>query len=177
MIIKEKKLTSEEIENLKTEVFIYPTDTIYGIGCDATNDKLVEKIREIKQRENKPFSIIAPSVQWILDNFNVNVRLIDKYLPGPYTLLLEKKQKNFLNSVSNNEFVGIRIPDCTFTKTLQNLNMPFVTTSVNLSGEEFANTIREINKEILSKVNLIIDAGELSGKSSILVKDGEEIKR
>ena len=95
MIIKEKKLTSEEIENLKTEVFIYPTDTIYGIGCDATNDKLVEKIREIKQRENKPFSIIAPSVQWILDNFNVNVRLIDKYLPGPYTLLLEKKQKNF----------------------------------------------------------------------------------
>ena len=177
MIIKEKKLTKKVIEKLKTEVFIYPTDTIYGIGCDATNKNLVEKIRSIKQRENKPFSVIAPSVKWILSNFKVEKALIEKYFPGPYTLLLEKKKKKFLEGVSNNKFVGVRIPDCEFTVVLQSLKVPVVTTSVNLSGKAFANSIKEIDKNILDKVNFVIDAGKLSGKPSILIKRDQEIKR
>ena len=64
------------------EVFIYPTDTIYGIGCDATNEGSVKSIRIVKQRFDKPFSVIAPSKQWILKNFEANKSFIDK-LPGP----------------------------------------------------------------------------------------------
>ena len=79
------------IEKLKTEIFIYPTDTIYGLGCDATNEKLVKELREIKNRDDKPLSVIAPSVKWIFDNFDVGLELLEKYLPGPYTLLLKKK--------------------------------------------------------------------------------------
>lgn len=164
-------------KQLKNKIFIYPTDTIYGIGCDATNKKLVQKIREIKDRDNKPFSVIAPSVKWILKNFIVDKELIEKYFPGPYTLLLEKKRKNFLKEVSENEFVGVRIPNNDFTGVLQSLGKPIVTTSVNLSGKKPANKISEVDKNILKQVELVIDAGKLSGKPSTLIKDGKEIKR
>lgn len=177
MIIKENKLTPEIIKRLKKEIFIYPTDTIYGIGCNATNTQLIRKIRKIKQRDEKPFSIIAPSKKWVLENFKVNEDLIDKYLPGPYTLLLEKKDINFLKEISNNKFVGVRIPDNTFTKILQELEIPIITTSVNLSGETFANSVKEINPIISKKVGIIIDSGILSGKPSILIKEGKEKRR
>ena len=177
MIIKEKNLTYRIIKRFKNEIFIYPTDTIYGIGCDATNHNLIKKIRKIKQRDKKPFSIIAPSKKWILNNFNVQKDLVDKYLPGPYTLLLEKKDLNFLKEVSDNKFIGVRIPKNSFAKILQKTEKPIITTSVNLSGEKFANSIDEINSLILKKVKIIIDVGTLSGKPSILIKDGKEINR
>ncbi len=177
MTVKESKLTPEIIKRLKNEIFIYPTDTIYGIGCDATNSDLVKKIREIKKRDKKPFSVIAPSKKWILDNFEVDKDLIGKYLPGHYTLLIKKKDINFLKEVSSNEFVGVRIPDNSFTKVLQKLDVPIVSTSVNLSGKPFANSIDEINPVISEKVDIIIDSGILSGKPSILIKNGKAIER
>ena len=177
MIIKENKITDKVIGKFKNEIFIYPTDTIYGLGCDATKKKLVEKIRKIKNRDNKPFSVIAPSVQWILNNFKVDKKLIKKYLPGPYTLLLEKKDRFFLSYISNNEFIGVRIPQCNFTKILQGLNVPIVTTSVNLSGENFANSVNEIDKRIFKIISIIVDGGKLSGKPSILIKKNQEVKR
>lgn len=164
-------------ERLKSEIFIYPTDTIYGIGCDATNEKLVNELREIKNRDDKPLSVIAPSVQWILDNFEVDLELIEKYLPGPYTLLLKKKHLGFLSWISNNEYIGVRIPDCEFTKVLQETGVSIVTTSVNLAGEPFALTLEEIDFRIKEKVDLIIEGKNLSGKPSTLVKDDVEISR
>jgi len=177
MIIKISELNEELISRFINEIFIYPTDTIYGIGCDAENKKLVEKIREIKKRDTKPFSVIAPSFEWILKNFEATENEIKKYLPGPYTLILKKKKNNFLKAVSDNEFVGVRIPDHEIISLLQKTGKPIITTSVNLSGEKFANKIEEINKDILKKVNLIIDAGELFGKPSVLIKNGEILSR
>lgn len=159
------------------QIFIYPTDTIYGIGCDATNEKLVNKIRKLKKRDTKPFSVIAPSKKWILDNFEVDAKLINKYLLGHYTLLLKKKNLNFLKTVSDNEFVGIRIPDCSFTRELQKTGKPIVTTSVNISSMPFATKISEIDKSILKKVDKIFDVGKLDGRPSTLIKDGKEVKR
>ena len=98
-------------------VFIYPTDTIYGLGCDATNSESVEAIKELKYRDaDKPMSIIAPSVDWIKEHCEVDYELIEKYLPGPYTLFLKKKDVNFMKDVSSNDILGVRIPDCEFTK-------------------------------------------------------------
>ena len=162
---------------LAGKIFIYPTDTIYGLGCNALDDQAVNKIREIKQRDNKPLSIIAPSTNWILEHFITTLEEIKKYLPGPYTLLLKKKNSDFLNWISNNDRIGIRIPDHEFTKKLQEIGIPFVTTSVNLAGEPFARSIKEIKKEILSKVDEIIDIGELNGQPSKLIIDGQEIVR
>lgn len=158
-------------------IFIYPTDTIYGIGCNAEDKKLVQKIRIIKKRDQKPFSIIAPSKKYILDNFYVTKEEIDKYLPGPYTLILKKKNPNFLSWVSDTDTIGIRIPDNEFTKRLQKTGKPIITTSVNLSGEKFANSIEEVNQKILDKVDYVFDEGVLSGKPSTIIFEDKIVKR
>lgn len=175
--IKTPKNLKQEI--LAGKLFIYPTDTLYGLGCDATNQQAVEKIKNIKQRDrDKPLSVIAPSIEWILKNFKTTEEEIKKYLPGHYTLLLEKKDINFLNWVSNSETLGIRIPSNKFTKDIQKAGVPFVTTSVNLSGEPFAISLEDIKPEILSKVDYIIKSKEkLSGIPSTLIINGKEVKR
>ena len=177
MIIKLEEVTNSIISKISNKIFIYPTDTIYGIGGNAKDIKTAEKIRKIKGRNKKPFSIIVPSIQYILKNCEVNRNIIKKYLPGPYTLLLKKKDKNFLKHISDTEYIGIRIPKHPFTKLLQKTKKPIITTSVNLSGEKPANSIKEINKKILNKVDFIIDAGKLSGNPSTIIKGKEKIER
>lgn len=159
------------------KIFIYPTDTIYGLGCDATNIEAVKKIKQIKSRDaDKPLSIIAPSLDWIEENLVVDCNL-KKYLPGPYTLILKKKNQEFLNQISSTNSLGVRMPDCDFTKEIQNSGVPFITTSVNLTGEPFAVSVSRVKKEIKNKVDVIVNVGELNGRPSTLVIDGEEIKR
>jgi|GEM_PF-2630763 len=102
--------------------------------------------------------------------------MIDKYLPGKYTIITIKKQKDFLNHISPTEKIGIRIPKIELTKLIQKSEKPFVTTSVNLSGEKPIEKIGEINPKILKKVDLIIDAGKISGSPSTII-DGNEIIR
>ena len=159
-------------------VFIYPTDTIYGLGCDATNGESVKKIKELKYRDkDKPMSIIAPSVDWIKEHCEVDDELIEKYLPGPYTLFLKKKDADFMKDVSANDVLGIRIPDCEFMKLVEKSGVPFITTSVNFAGEPFAVKISDIDSKILDAAEIVIGVGELDGRPSTLVIDGEEIAR
>ena len=90
-IIKNKDAIIKEI--IAGKIFIYPTDTIYGIGCDASNENSVAKIRILKQRETKPFSVIVPDLAWIKDNCLINED-IEKHLeklPGAYTFFLNLK--------------------------------------------------------------------------------------
>jgi L-threonylcarbamoyladenylate synthase len=164
---------------LSGKIFIYPTDTVYGLGCNALDKKVVEKIKEIKSRDrNKPLSIIAPSKEWIYKNTEAKKAVVDKYLPGRYTLILKKKKKNFLNHVSDSEFLGIRIPGNDFCKIIQKSGVPFITTSVNLSGERPAIRIEDIKKEILEKADIAVNAGKLHGKpSTIILSDGTVMKR
>jgi L-threonylcarbamoyladenylate synthase len=171
--MEEKNIISEILAG---KIFIYPTDTVYGIGCNALNKESTEKIKDIKRRDAKPFSVIAPSFKWIADNLIVDVDL-SSYLPGPYTIILKKKNKNFLNYVSNSETLGVRIPKKDFTAIIHKSKVPFITTSVNFSGDKPANKISDIPKEILDKVDIVIEAGELSGKPSTLIVDGRVIER
>lgn len=173
--MKSIKNLNKEIQ--KGKLFIYPTDTIYGLGCNAENKESVEKIKTIKQRDkDKPLSVIAPSIEWIDENLIVDVDL-NKYLPGPYTIILKKKNSKFLEWVSNKESLGVRIPAHEFTRKIQEANLPFITTSVNLSGEPFITRISDINPDILEEVDHIIDYGELNGKPSTIIINGEEMKR
>ena len=167
------------VEDIKNgAVFIYPTDTIYGLGCDAGNIESVRLVKRIKYRDiDKPMSVIAPSKEWIKEHCVVEDELIDKYLPGPYTLILKKKNINFLTEVSSNDSLGIRIPDCEFTKLVEQAGAPFITTSVNLVGEPFAIKISDIDAEILDSVEIVIGVGKLDGRPSTLIIDGKEIVR
>jgi len=161
------------------DIFIYPTDTIYGLGCDATNINSVNKIKLIKQRDrDKPLSIIAPSKGWIKENCQIPLTMnLNQYLPGHYTLILKKRNKDFLSHVSLGESIGIRIPNNDFTKQIQKSNLPFITTSVNLAGEKPITKTSEIKKQIKDKVDFIIDNGPLTGRPSTLVINGKEVKR
>ena len=82
------------LDELKKTVFVYPTDTIYGLGCNATDEKAVDKLRKIKNTKH-PFSIIVPNKDWIYDNCTVNEEAEEwiRKLPGPYTLILRLKNK------------------------------------------------------------------------------------
>lgn len=172
------KLKNTPKEILAGKLFIYPTDTLYGIGCDATNEKSVNKIKNIKARDkDKPLSIIAPSIEWIEKNFIVDVDL-EKYLPGAYTIILKKKNSEFLKWISLGDSIGIRIPANEFTKEIQKTGVPFVTTSVNLSGEPFALKLEDIKKEIIEAIDYVIESEEkLSGIPSTLIINGKEMER
>ncbi len=159
-------------------VFIYPTDTIYGLGCDATNLESVGLIKKMKYRDrDKPMSVIAPSVEWIKEHLVVEEAIIEKYFPGPYTLILKKKNPDFMKHISSNDSLGVRIPDCEFTELVEKAGVPFITTSVNFAGEPFAVKISDINHDILDAVDIVIGVGKLDGRPSTLIIDGKEIKR
>ena len=179
-IRRELFYNSDEQEIIKSikenKILIYPTDTIYGLGCNALNHGAVEKIRKIKKRDLKPFSIIAPSIKWIKDNFIIDVSL-KKYFPGPYTVILKKKNFEFMKWVSILDTLGIRIPAHPFTKVIQKSKLPFITTSLNISGQPHMTNPKNISEEIKNKVDIIIDQGILSGKPSTLVINGKEITR
>lgn len=159
-------------------VFIYPTDTIYGLGCDATNEESVKKIKELKYRDaDKPMSVIVPSVEWIKEHCVVDDEMLEKYLPGPYTLILKKKDVDFMKDVSSLDTLGVRIPDCEFTELVERAGVPFITTSVNFVGEPFAVKISDIDSNILDAAEIVIGVGELDGRPSTLIVDGKEIHR
>lgn len=178
-IIRAENINKTEVldEIKKGKIFIYPTDTIYGLGCDAENKNSVKKIKLIKRRDkNKPLSIIAPSLKWIKENFILDVDL-KKYLPGPYTIILKKKKPNFLNHISSTDSIGIRIPNNKLTKIIQGSKTHFVTTSVNLSGKPPIKCIKEIPERMKNNIDLIIDAGKLDGRPSTLIINGKKIRR
>lgn len=171
-IIKLEKAKEKRIVKAIKEgkILIYPTDTIYGLGCDATNREAVQKIRMIKQREEKPFSIIAQSKPWIYKDFYVNKPYIQK-LPGPFTFILRtKKDRLVSNAVTDNvNILAIRIPDHPFTKIIQKAKTPFVTTSVNLAGKKPITEISQIPGSILKNVDIVIDAGKLENNPSTII--------
>lgn len=163
----------------KGKIFIYPTDTIYGIGCDATNPKAIIKIRRIKNRETKPFSVIAPSKEWIKENCENN-KVTNKWLkelPGPYTLILKLKNKKAIAQRTNNngETLGVRIPANWFANLIAEINIPFITTSVNITGESPITSLQDLKEEIKKEVDYFIDDGKLSNPPSTVVNlIGEE---
>ena len=157
----------------KGAVFIYPTDTIYGIGCNALDKKAVDKIRQLKERPTNPFSIIAPSKKWITENCIITKEAKEwlNKLPGPYTLILKLKNKNAIAKSVNQgeETIGIRIPNHWFSGVVQELGFPIVTTSANRSGRPFMTTLEDLDSTIKDGVDFIIDEGEKKGRPSKIV--------
>ncbi|MCF7799234.1 threonylcarbamoyl-AMP synthase [Candidatus Woesearchaeota archaeon] len=162
----------EVIERLKKSVFIYPTDTIYGIGCDATNEELVARVREIKKREHVPFSVIVPNKKLIKNNCQLSDEAntwLDK-LPGPYTLILPLAKSFVAPNVSpDGKTIGVRMLSNWFQEIVEQLGIPIVTTSVNLHGKPFMTSFKTMDADIKKQVDIIIDDGELHHRPSQLI--------
>jgi tRNA threonylcarbamoyl adenosine modification protein (Sua5/YciO/YrdC/YwlC family) len=168
-------------------VFAYPTDTIYGLGCDARDAKAVKKIRELKKRDSrKPFSVIAPSKAWISENCFLNSdakKALSKLLPGAFTLVLKLKKKNCVSREANAgaRTLGVRIPRHWIAGVVEKAGIPVVTTSVNEAGAPPAQSLAEIEKLVKKGgVDLIVFEGALGGKPSRVIdftKPNWKIKR
>lgn len=158
-------------DKLKKSVFIYPTDTIYGLGCDARDYRLVQRLREIKKRYETPFSIIAPTKKWIELNCHLTVfarDYLDK-LPGSYTLLLNARFGVAENVNPTGKTLGVRMLKSWFQDIVHKLNIPIITTSVNIHGNPFMTSLADLDKEIFDKVDYIIDDDQLRGKPSTII--------
>ncbi|MAE12992.1 threonylcarbamoyl-AMP synthase [Candidatus Woesearchaeota archaeon] len=163
---------------LRTGTFVYPTDTIYGIGCDATNQELVQKVREIKNRPHQPFSIIAPNKNWIKTHCVLTQEAeewIEK-LPGPYTLILKlKKESPVAQNVNlGMDTLGVRMPNHWIQNLVNEYGKPIITTSANASGENFMTSLDDLTPQVKKEVPLIIYDGEIKGRPSTLVHLSEE---
>lgn len=178
------KLEFERYSNIMKRgnlIFVHPTDTIYGLGCNAEDDSSVKRIRDIKERYTRPFSVIAPSKEWILENCIVkedDLNYIDK-LPGPYTIILNLKNKNCISPHVNNgtETIGVRIPNHWMSDFAKTLGKPIVTTSANKMGSDFMTSIEDLDPGIRSKVNFVIYEGEKDGRpSKVIDLTNEEIE-
>lgn len=156
----------EDIKNaIKTMkaggIILYPTDTIWGLGCDATNEEAVKKIFEIKKREDSKSMLVltdsaakverlvgdVPNIVWDL------VELSDK----PLTIIYPGGKNMAKNLIAQDGSVGIRITNETFSKELcTQFRLPIVSTSANISGEPSPSNFSEISEEILQSVDYVV---------------------
>jgi L-threonylcarbamoyladenylate synthase len=152
-------------ENL---ILIYPTDTVYGIGGNALDEDVVEKISGIAKREKRDFPVIVANLEMLLGHFELDDeerRYVTQSCPGPYTFMLKPKKKMHIQNEKG--MVGVRIPNNIFIrKACLELNRPLVCEPLEGGISEFS----KIGKETVEKVDIAIDAGiRLPGKETTVV--------
>lgn len=155
-------------------IIVYPTDTIYGIGCDIFNKNAVEKIYKIKERSTqKAMSILCANMKEVKKYCfisNEYYKLLEKLLPGSYTFILKAKKNVPKTFLPKNSTVGIRIPNNKIAlEIVKALGKPIITTSVNISGKESMNNPKEIEKKLGKKIDLIINSDPISGTASTVI--------
>lgn len=175
--IKTSDLTPKEIADLTTKVLesggivIYPTETCYGIGVDATNSEAVKKLLRYKgERRGKPISVAVNSTEMAKDYVEFNPQaenLFKNFLPGPITVVANGKHKVDSHLESEDGKLGIRFPNHELVlQIIKTFGKPITSTSANISNGK---TPYEIQKDILNRIpdskkeliDLIIDAGHL----------------
>lgn len=146
-------------------VGIFPTDTVYGIGCNALNDVAINNLFQLKDRDySKPINILVPNVEMLkdlVDNISEEEqKLIDKFWPGALTIIFNKKHTVSNLLTANLNTVGIRMPNNKIALDLLNLaNIPLATTSANISGENAGIKVSDFYNTFNGKIDFIIDTG------------------
>ena len=170
---------------------IYPTDTVYGLGCDITNTKALERIAKIKgvKLEKANFSFICHDLSNLSDYVKqidtATFKLLKKSLPGPYTFILPGNS-NLPKEFKKKTTVGIRIPDNSITlEIVRQLGNPIVSTSIYDEDEviEYTTDPELIFEKWQNLVDMVIDGGygdnvgstiiDLSGDEPVVVREGK----
>ncbi len=158
-------------------LILYPTDTVWGIGCDARNAAAVERIYTLKKSENKKsMLVLCGSVDMVARHVNsapaVAYELME-VATSPLTLILPGAAGVAENLVPEEGTLGVRIPDHDFCRRLlARLGRPVVSTSANISGEPAAVGLEDVTREIVDGVDYVVDprfAGKPTGKPSSIM--------
>ena len=181
------EIIEEAIEVLSAGgIVLYPTDTIYGLAANAFDEKAVEKIYKIKNRDiSKPLSVCVSSIEGLslITDLRENYRiLVEKHLPGPFTFIFYKSS-NWSNSFfDKHKKIGVRIPNNGIAIELSQI-FPITATSANISNEEVFSTPKEILNQLNHEIDFVIDVGsmkssipstvvDLTGNEPIILREG-----
>ena len=164
----------------KGQIIAFPTDTVYGIGCNPFNKNSVSRIYDMKKRSGeKKFPILGFSNRELkkIVKFNSNAEKIsEKFWPGQITMLLPIR-KEITNQIENNGKLAVRIPNNECILSILKQCKLIIGTSANISGEE---SILDSNdcKQKLPEIDVLVDAGKItsSGESTIIEFVGDELK-
>ena len=181
------KINKEELNNIcelikNGEIVIFPTETVYGIGANAFAPIAVAKIFEAKGRPSDNPLIVhiadKKTIYEIAQNITeIEQKLIDNFMPGPFTLILKKTDKIPDIVSAGLDTVAIRMPNNTIAREIiLNSGVPIAAPSANISGKPSGTTIEDIRIELEEKVSAIIDGGESKiGLESTVVKVIDEV--
>lgn len=155
-------------------LIVYPTDTVWGMGCDPFNQKAVDKLFKVKGKKMNGLSIMFSNKKEIYDTCETNDKaknIIERFLPGPVTLIL-KSNKEFANGVTRNGNLAVRIP---MNNTCMELckELPIITTSANLHGQKIADNMEEAT-EIFGTSCFYLDGERPKGIESTIIDLTEE---
>ena len=165
----------------KGGLILYPTDTVWGIGCDATNEEAVARIYALKRSQNKKSMLV------LCASADMTVRYVDR-APGiafevqematsPLTLILPGAAGVAANLIPEEGTLGVRIPDHEFCRRmLRALGRPVVSTSANISGEATPAGLQEVAQEIIDGVDFVVNPrfeGKPTRKASSIIAFGE----
>lgn len=163
----------------KDGVIIFPTDTVYGIGCNPYSTKAIQRIYQIKKRdEAKPFPILGYSkdeLNKIVFFDEKSSRLIDKFWPGKLTLVLKLKDQKLKETMSLSDKVAVRVPNNKCVLSLLKECKLLIGTSANTSGTPSLIDSKDCNEQ-LSNYDILIDYGRIQsdGESTIIeINNGE----
>ncbi len=158
-----KKEVKKAIEVLKKGgIIIYPTDTVWGIGCDATNDKAVQKIFKLKKRLDHKSMIVlickADNIETIVESVPTIAYDLMESWDKPLTIVYDNAKNLAKNLISSDKTIGVRVSKNTFNKTLiKELGHPIVSTSANYSGHATPVFFTEIDPLLLEAVDYVVD--------------------
>jgi tRNA threonylcarbamoyl adenosine modification protein (Sua5/YciO/YrdC/YwlC family) len=166
-------------------VIVYPTDTVYGLGCDIKSKKALDRVRRIKKMDNKRhLSFVFADLKAISEYAQVSdnaYKILRRYLPGPYTFVLKATRLVPRIVLTKRNEVGIRIPDNRICQALvAALGNPILSSSIRLPDDQLLDDPKEIDLMYKSQVDLVIDGGVfLPEPSSVisLLDDQPEVIR
>ena len=162
-------------------VIVFPTDTVYGLGCNPYNRDAVLSLYEIKKREKtKPLPVMGYSkkeLEKVAEFNSLEEKIAEKFWPGAITLILKLKDKNIQKSLSLGEKIAVRVPNSKCALSLLKECKLLVGTSANISGTAPFNDPKECDKN-LSGYDLLIDGGIISsqGESTIVEIENNDVK-
>ncbi|MBS3921125.1 MAG: threonylcarbamoyl-AMP synthase [Deltaproteobacteria bacterium] len=160
----------------------YPTDTVYGVGCDLFNQEAIRKIHRLKKMEaKKPLSFICADLKDISRYAHVSnyaYKMMKRLLPGPYTFVLTATKLVPKIAMTKQNTVGIRIPDNNICLSLvRELGHPIISTSVYKTDESLYNDPAEIAERFAKKLDLVIDGGVIIAEHSSIIDLTDEFPK